>query len=398
MLDHLKAIPVDPILGLIAAHRDDPNPKKIDLGVGVYKDDSGNTPILDCVKTAERLRGERETSKTYLGPPGVVGFNNAMTAQIFGADHAAVAAGRVRTVQTPGGTAALRVAADLIRRANPNATIRVSDPTWANHNALFPAAGLALKAYPYFNPERSALRADAMLETLRTYGPEDVVVLHACCHNPCGVDLEQEHWKAVGDIALERGFTPLVDIAYQGFGDGLDEDAYGVRHLADRVPEMIVASSCSKNFGLYRERAGAISVVGQSAENAAASESVIHNVTRGLYSMPPAHGPAIVDIIVHDEQLRAQWLVELAAMRERIAGLRRLVVEKIVDAGIERDFSFIERQRGMFSFLGITVDQVNLLKHDYSIYMVDSARINIAGFASDNVDYFADSLANVLSR
>jgi aspartate aminotransferase len=261
MLNKLEQIPVDPILGIIKAHRDDPNPDKVDLGVGVYKDENGHTPILKVVKKAEAMRLENEDSKTYLGPPGVVGFNSEMTDQIFGQQHAAVTDGRVRTVQTPGGTAALRVAAELIRRSNAEAGVWCSDPTWANHLALFPAAGLTLHDYPYFNRQESSLRFDEMMSALNQRGPGDVVVFHACCHNPCGVDLEPDHWRAVVEVTQQRGFLPLIDIAYQGFGDGIEQDALGVRLMADAVPEMIVASSCSKNFGLYRERVGAVSVL-----------------------------------------------------------------------------------------------------------------------------------------
>jgi aspartate aminotransferase len=396
MLNTLEQIPVDPILGIIEAHRDDPNPKKIDLGVGVYKNEGGHTPILRAVKKAESIRLNTETSKTYLGPPGVAGFNTAMTGQIFGEQHPAVADGRVRTVQTPGGTAALRVAAELVRRANPDSGVWCSDPTWANHLALFPAAGLALHDYPYFDREQSSLRFDEMMQALAQRGPGDVVVFHACCHNPCGVDLEPEHWQAVVELTRDRGFLPLIDIAYQGFGDSIEEDALGVRLLANAEPEMIVASSCSKNFGLYRERVGAVSILAETADKAAAVESNIHTVTRGLYSMPPAHGPAIVDIILKSPELTALWLEELAEMRQRIAGLRQLLVETIVARGISRDFSFIERQRGMFSFLGITIEQVHRLRDEHSIYMVDSARINIAGFSHANIGTFVDALAEVL--
>ncbi len=396
MLEKLEKIPPDPILGLIAAHRDDPNPQKIDLGVGVYKDANGHTPVLKCVKTAERIRNEREDSKTYLGPPGVAGFNRQIQELIFGAESEVTAAGRVCTVQTPGGTAALRVAADLIRRVRSEARVWLSDPTWANHTALFPAAGIKIESYPYFDREKSALRFDEMLAALRQRGPGDVVVLHACCHNPCGVDLSPDQWGAVVELTADRGFLPLIDIAYQGFGVGLDEDALGVRLMAEAVPELIVASSCSKNFGLYRERCGALSILGRNATATAAAESVIHNVTRGLYSMPPAHGPAIVDIILASDELRSQWLVELAEMRERINGLRQLAVERIRSAGITRDFSFIERQSGMFSFLGISTEQVDRLRDEFSIYMTRATRINIAGFRDDNLDYFAESLAAVL--
>jgi len=396
MLEQLNAVAPDPILGIITAHAADTNPKKIDLGIGVYKDEDGNTPILECVKKAERILQQTETSKTYLGPPGVAGFNSAMSSLIFGDDSAAMQEQRVRTIQTPGGTGALRVGADLINAAVPGCTIWVSDPTWANHNAVFSAAGLDIKTYPYFDSETSDLRFDDMMAVLSQRGPGEVVLFHACCHNPCGVSPSPEQWEAITDLAAERGFTPMVDMAYLGFERGLEEDALSVRLFAAKCPELILASSCSKNFAVYRERTGALSVVCNSKEKASDVVTVINSLTRKNYSMPPTHGPGIVDIILHSEELGGLWREEVTGMRNRINGLRKLLVEKIEAAGIEKDFSFLQRQSGMFSFLGLSVDQVRRLREEFSIYTVNSARVNIASFNEGNIDYFVAALKKVL--
>ncbi len=398
MFEHLDAIPPDPILGLIAAYAADPNPKKIDLGIGVYRDELGNTPMLDCVVEAERILLDTQTTKTYLGPPGVAGFNQAIGELILGKDNEALKQGRVRTVQTPGGTGALRVAADLVKVAKPESELWASDPTWANHLALFPGAGVVMHSYPYFDAENSSLRYDDMIAALQQRGPGDIVLFHACCHNPCGVSPNPEQWQVIANIAGERGFTPMVDIAYMGFERGVEEDSLCIRLFAEQCPEVIFASSCSKNFAMYRERVGAITVVAGTAEKAAAVESVIHNVTRKNYSMPPAHGPAVIDIILHSEELTAQWHVELAAMRDRINGLRKTLSEKIAAAGINRDFSFIQRQSGMFSFMGLTVEQVHRLRDEFAIYTVNSSRVNVASFNERNMDYFIEALATVLDE
>lgn len=396
MLDRLKAVPPDPILGVLAAYAADTNPRKIDLGVGVYKDERGETPMLQSVVRAERQMIERQTSKSYLGPPGVAGFNMAMSRLTFGEDSAALADGRIRTVQTPGGTGALRVAAELIRAANPEARIWLSDPSWANHFAIFPAAGLTLERYPYFDPETSGLRFDRMMGALAKLGPDDAVLFHACCHNPCGVSPDAAQWERIADLAAERGFLPVVDMAYQGFETGIDEDNLAVRLFAERCPELIVASSCSKNFAVYRDRVGAISIMAESDSKAAAVETVIHSLTRKNDSMPPAHGPAVIDIILHDPELTRLWRSEVAAMRDRINGLRTTLVEKIAASGVDRDFSFLERQSGMFSFLGLSVEQVRRLREDFSIYTVDSARVNVASLNQGNLDYFVAGLKAVL--
>lgn len=398
MFEQIKAIPPDPILGLIAAYAADPKPNKIDLGVGVYRDKNGNTPILDCVAKAEKQLLATQTTKTYLGPPGVVGFNKATRELLLGSDSEVVDQGRVVTVQTPGGTGALRIAADLIKRTRPETEIWASDPTWANHLALFPGAGVAMHSYPYFDAQNSSLRFDEMIEALELREPGDVVLFHACCHNPCGVSPNPEQWKLIAQLAAERGFTPLVDIAYMGFEEGIEEDCLSVRLFTEHCPEVIIASSCSKNFAMYRERVGALTVVTQDSERAGAVESVIHNITRQNYSMPPSHGPAVIDIILHSNELTAQWTEELAGMRNRINGLRKTMSDKISAYGIQRDFSFLERQSGMFSFLGLSVDQVHRLRDEFGIYMVNSSRINIASFNQDNMDHFIESLALVLDE
>jgi aspartate aminotransferase len=395
MFGSLKALPADPILGLLAKYRNDENPQKVDLGVGVYKNEAGHTAILNCVKKAEQHRLTTEDTKVYIGPTGSPLFNDEMSKLIFG-DHPVLFANRARTVSTPGGTGALRVAAEFLNSCQPNATIWVSDPTWANHMALFSAAGLTVKTYPYYDHESKGLNFEGMLAALKEVSSDDIVLLHACCHNPSGMDLNQEQWQQVVEVTKAVGFTPLIDMAYQGFGAGLDEDAYGLRLMAENVKEMVVCSSCSKNFGLYRERIGGCTIIAESSASADVASSVLHFVIRGIYSMPPAHGAAIVETILSSDELRNEWHVELKEMRDRINGNRQLLVDKLIDNGVDRDFSFITRQMGMFSFLGITPEQVQQLQDEYSVYMVGSSRMSIAGIANCNVDYLAQSIAKVL--
>ena len=396
MFNSLVAMPADPILGLLTQYREDSHPQKVDLGVGVYKDPAGNTPILNCVKKAEKFRLDTETTKVYIGPTGSPQFNTLITELAFGSDHSAIIANRIRTVSTPGGTGALRVAGDFIKRCNPNAVLWVSDPTWANHIGLFEAAGLTVKTYPYYDYDTKSLKFDEMLRALAQIGPNDVVLFHACCHNPSGMDLTTEQWDKVVALTKEQGFTPLIDMAYQGFGDGVDIDAYGVRKMAAAVDNMILCSSCSKNFGLYRERIGSCSVVAKDANTANIAQSVLLYVVRCLYSMPPAHGAAIVETILGSAEFKQEWLDELKVMRDRINGNRAILVEKLKANGVERDFGFIARQKGMFSFLGVNPEQVARLQKEFSIYMVGSSRISIAGIREDNVDYLAKSIAKVL--
>ena len=397
MFESLETLPPDPILGLMDAYREDPDPKKIDLGVGVYRDERGDTPILKCVKDAQRHRIETERTKSYIAPPGTPDFNQAMRQLIFGRGHRLIAEQRIASVQTPGGCGALRVAAELIVRARSDAKLWVSEPTWANHMPLLGSAGLTIQPYPYYDADQHGLDADAMMNGLREAAAGDIVLIHGCCHNPSGVDLKPEHWEAVADLANDRGFTPFIDLAYQGLGDGLDEDVYGVRLLGNACAELIVASSCSKNFGLYRERTGALQIAAKNAVQATTVQSQLESVARGIYSMPPAHGAAIVESILNDEALHASWVEELTEMRERINGLRDTLTIKLSEH-TDRDFSFIREQRGMFSFLGITPEQIARLRNEFSIYIVDSSRINVAGINGANLDYFTRSLATVLSH
>ncbi|MEI8614573.1 aspartate/tyrosine/aromatic aminotransferase [Shewanella sp. PP-He15 brown] len=396
MFNSLIAMPADPILGLLTQYREDTHPQKVDLGVGVYKDPTGVTPILSCVKKAEKFRLDTETTKVYIGPTGSPQFNTLMTELAFGAGHSAIIANRIRTVSTPGGTGALRVAGDFIKRCNPNAVLWVSDPTWANHVGLFEAAGITVKTYPYYDYDSKSLKFDEMLAALSQVSPDDVVLFHACCHNPSGMDLTTAQWDKVVALTKEQGFTPLIDMAYQGFGDGVDIDAYGVRQMAAAVDNMILCSSCSKNFGLYRERIGSCSVIAKDANTANVAQSVLLYVVRCLYSMPPAHGAAIVETILGSAELTQEWLDELKVMRDRINGNRAILVDKLKANGVDRDFSFIARQKGMFSFLGVDPEQVARLQKEFSIYMVGSSRISIAGISEDNVDYLAQSIAKVL--
>jgi len=394
MFSELKPLPTDPILGLMAAFKQDTNPKKIDLGVGVYKDEQGNTPVLKAVKKAEAFRLENETSKSYIGLAGNLDYCQKMENLLLG-EHPALLANRVRTAQAPGGTGALRVAAEFIKRCNKDATVWVTTPTWANHISLFEAAGLTVKEYPYYDYENKDLLFDDMINTLKQVPKGDAVLFHACCHNPSGMDLNAEQWSTVADLAVEVGFTPLVDIAYQGFGSSLEEDAAGLRKLAAAVDELIICSSCSKNFGLYRERIGACSIIAKDAATADISNSVLLSVVRSIYSMPPAHGADIVSTILGSTELTQMWHDELDEMRNRINGLRTLIKESLAAKGIDQDFSFIDRQNGMFSFLGINKEQIERLQKEYSIYIVGSSRVNVAGISDANIDYFANAVADV---
>lgn len=398
MFQSLSALPADPILGLMAAYRSDSNPKKIDLGVGVYKDEGGNTPVMTAVKKAEDMLLQSQTTKTYIGPTGSADYNDSVGLLLLGESQLNSLGKRRVTVQAPGGCGGLRLGAEFIKQANSNATVWVSDPTWANHVPLLGSAGLKIANYPYYDYSTHSVRFDEMLACLSKVPVGDVVLLHGCCHNPCGADLSQEQWQQIRDVALKQGFTVFIDLAYQGLGDGLEEDVYGVRLLAESLPELIVVTSCSKNFGLYRERTGAITLICESAEATAIATTLIAAAARAMYSMPPDHGAAIVQLILNNPSLRHEWDKELTEMRNRINGLRAKLVSQIKAAGIENDFGFIEREKGMFSFLGVNVDQVKSLVNDYSIYLVNSSRINVAGINDDNIDYLVQSLAAVLKK
>ncbi len=395
MFSKLTQLPADPILGLSVKFKADSNPNKIDLGAGIYKDENGHTPVLSCVKAAEKFRLENESSKAYISSAGSALFNEKMTSLILG-DHKVISENRIRTVSTPGGTGALRTAGEFIKACTPGATIWVSNPTWANHQGVFTAAGLNVKTYSYYDYENHSLDFEGMLADLKQVSKDDAVLLHACCHNPSGMDLSKEQWQQVADVAKQIGFIPVVDMAYQGFGQDLDADAFGLRLMADTVEQMIICSSCSKNFGLYRDRIGACSIIGKSAIAADIINSVLLSVVRVNYSMPPAHGAAIVETILNSAELTTQWHGELKEMRDRINGMRQLLVDELVANGVTRDFSFITKQNGMFSFLGIDKAQVQRLQDEYGIYIVGSSRISLAGISPDNVKYLTQSIAKVL--
>ena len=377
----------------MAEYNADPRPEKIDLGVGVFRTADGETPVLDVVKLAERRIVDTQTSKAYLGTAGEPSFNAAMQSLIFddSVDHE-----RLTTVQTPGGSGSLRVAAGLLHKANSSAPIWVSDPTWSNHAPLLGGAELELKPYPYYDTENHVIRIDAMLEALREIPKGETVLFHACCHNPSGLDPSEHNWRAMTDIVVERELLPFIDMAYQGFARGLDEDAFAVRHMASRVPELVVSSSCSKNFGLYRDRVGTLSVMAADAETSATIRSQLSYIARTIYSMPPDHGAAIVSTVLGDASLTANWHAELTEMRRRLRDMRTLLNDALQEKAPDHDFSHLVRATGMFCFLGISSAQVDALKKDFGVYIVNSSRINVAGITPDNVDYLAESIAAVL--
>ncbi len=396
MFETLERLPPDPILGVSATFRNDPNPDKVDVGVGVYKDEEGNTPVLQSVRQAERRLFDAERTKSYAPPCGDDPFLQGYENLVFGDNHPALRDGRISTAQTPGGCGALRIAAQLVMRSNPQATVWVGNPTWNNHQPLLGDSGLAIREYPYYDYDNHSIRFNDMIASLEKVRAGDLVLLHACCHNPTGADLSREQWQTLAELALKNGFTPFIDMAYQGMAEGLAEDAYGVRLFAEQLPELIVVGSCSKNFALYRERTGCLALLGQNAEQAQTNTSQIASVIRGVYSTPPTHGASIVSTILNDDELTSLWKSELTEMRERMKSLRALLVDTLQNHGVERDFSFIRNQRGMFSFLGITPEQVRRLRDEHSIYMLESSRISIAGISSQNVDRLALGIASVL--
>jgi len=393
LFESLQLLPPDAIIGLIAEYRNDPRSHKVDLGIGVYRNAAGATPVLDAVKQAEQRLVDTQSTKTYIGSAGAGDFNEAMRDMTFAGS---VAADRVAMLQTPGGSGSLRVAAGVLLRARQNASVWVSDPTWANHVPLLGGAGLSLKTYPYYDAATRSLRFDDMLDALRRIPRGDVVLLHACCHNPTGVDPDEQQWHAIADVVVERELLPFVDIAYQGFARDLDADAWVIRNLAERSPEMIVSSSCSKNFGLYRDRVGALLIVAADKVARDVVQSQANNLVRTMYSMPPDHGAAVVANILNDKGLRADWITELDEMRERLREMRSLLHEALQSEAPGHDFSHLVHANGMFSFLGLSPEQVACMKKDHAVYMVDSSRVNVAGITAANVDHIARSVAAVL--
>ena len=396
MFENLKPVAIDPILGLMIAFKADNRAEKIDLGVGVYQDDRGRTPVMASVKQAESRLMELETTKSYQGMAGDPDYNQRMMELLLGKDHSILSTGRVKSIQAPGGSGALRVGAEVIRRARPESKLWVGIPTWPNHIPLLGSAGFDIKQYPYYDMDARQVDTEKMMETLRQVPVGDLVLLHGCCHNPTGADLTNEQWDSIADLALERGFIPFIDTAYQGLGNGLDEDAYGMRMMAERLPEVIIASSCSKNFGLYRERTGSITFIAETSEQADIVVSQAMSTARSIYSMPPAHGALLVSMVLGDPQLRSQWEAELEEVRLRIKSMRNLLCDSLENNAAGMDFSHIKRQNGMFSFLGITTPQLERLRTEFGIYIVSSTRINLAGVNSNNIEYLTQSLLTVL--
>jgi aspartate aminotransferase len=397
LFQHLSRLSADSILGLMAKYRADPSPDKVDLGVGVFRDVSGNTPVLDCVRRAERQVLAAQSTKTYVAAAGREEFNRAVEELVLGASHIARRERRGRAVQAPGGCGALRVGAELIRVASPSATVHVSDPTWGNHIPLLGGSGLELERYPYYDAAGHALRFEAMLERLDRAPAGDVVLVHACCHNPTGADLDGGQWRQVVDLLERRRLIPFLDLAYQGFGEGLEADAAAVRLVAERLPESLIAVSFSKSMGLYRERVGALIVVSESESRAEAVQSHVLQIARSIYSMPPDHGAAIAAQIFADPELRRTWVAELSGMADRIREMRAALAEHLRALTGDESFDFIRAQRGMFSLLGVSPAAVDRLREVHHIYMLGDSRMNLAGIMPNNVAYVADAVVETLA-
>jgi aspartate aminotransferase len=396
MFDNLERLPEDAILGLMAAYRADSDPDKVDLGVGVYRDEHGETPVPAAVRRAEAAVLARQTTKSYISPIGNAGFNRALETLVLGDTHPALAAGRVRTIQTAGGCAALRLGAELIKISAPQAVVHMSAPTWANHAPLIGGSGLKLASYPYYDAASGGLNFQKMMATLNALPQGSVVLLHASCHNPTGVDLTDAQWGELLPIFKRGALLPFIDMAYQGLGRSLAEDAFGIRLFATELPEVLIAVSCSKNFGLYRERTGALHAVSASAAASDAALSQLARIGRTMYSMPPDHGAAIVLEVLTNAALRKEWLAEVEVMRLRMTGLRRELVRQLRAACPQRDFGCITAQHGMFSLLGIDPTQVRAMREIHHVYMTNDSRINVAGLGAGNLEYVARAVAQVL--
>lgn len=400
MFQSVQPAPPDAILGLSEAFKADTNPSKINLAVGVYKDEQGSTPTLAAVIAAERWLLENEPTKSYLGIDGSPGYGKATRELLFGKDSDLVGNGRAVTFQCPGGTGALRVAGDYLANNHVGTTLWLSDPTWANHHAIFQAASLPTHKYAYLDSETNALQFDAMIKALSAVKAGDVVLLHGCCHNPTGVDPTADQWRAIAELLKDKGALPLIDFAYQGFATDVDADAAGLREVLSICDEVLICSSYSKNFGLYRERVGALTVVAADASQAATVQSQIKSVIRRNYSNPPAHGALVVEHILSDTSLTQQWLDELTQMRGRINGMRSALRQALDSRGVQLNADgngFIEQQNGMFTMSGLTKDQVGKLKTEHAIYIVGSGRINVAGITPSNLDALCDAIAAVVS-
>lgn len=396
MFEKITAAPADPILGLTDIFRADDRPNKINLGIGVYKDETGKTPVLTSVKKAEQYLLENEVTKNYLGIDGLPAFASCTQELLFGANSAIITDKRARTAQTPGGTGGLRIAADFIAHQTSARRVWVSNPSWPNHKNIFAAAGLEVVEYDYYDAANHALDFDGLLNSLSEAQPGDVVLFHGCCHNPTGIDPTEAQWSQLAELSVANGWLPLFDFAYQGFAKGLEEDAKGLRIFAAKHQELIVCSSYSKNFGLYNERVGACTIVAASSDVADVAFSQVKAVIRANYSNPPAHGASVVATILGNAALRAIWEQELTDMRQRIHRMRQLFVNTLQEKGAKQDFSFIIKQNGMFSFSGLTKDQVLRLRNEFAVYAVNSGRVNVAGMTPDNMAPLCEAIVAVL--
>jgi len=395
LFSDVKLGPADPILGLIEGFNRDARTTKVNLGVGVYFTDEGRIPVLRAVAAAERQRAAEVLPRGYLPIEGIAAYDKAVQQLLFGASSPLIASGRVLTAQALGGTGGLKIGADLLTRVLPSATVAISDPSWENHRAIFEGAGFNVISYPYYDATTQGLDFDGMAASLRALPPRSIAVLHACCHNPTGVDLTLPQWRQVVDIVRERDLVPFLDIAYQGFGDGIEADGAAVRLFADTDMTFMISSSFSKSFSLYGERVGALTIVDQSQDESTRVMSQLKRVIRANYSTPPTHGGAVVATVLTTPQLRAEWEKELGEMRERIKSMREGLVEGLRTRGVERDFSFVLRQKGMFSYSGLTAKQVDRLRDEFGIYAVHTGRICVAALNSRNLDYVCDSIATV---
>jgi len=397
MFAAVEMAPRDPILGLTEAFNADSRTQKVNLGVGVYCDDNGRIPLLAAVREAEQARIAAAPARGYLPIEGFAAYNQAVQQLLFGADSPLLAAGRVATFEALGGTGGLRIGADFLRRLNPDAQVWISDPSWENHRALFEAAGFKVNTYPYYDPTTHGVKFDAMMAALNAMPADSIVVLHACCHNPTGVDLDAAQWDAVVAAVREGGLIAFLDMAYQGFGDGIEADALALRKFAASGLDFFVSSSFSKSFSLYGERVGALSIVTDDRDETARVISQVKRVIRTSYSNPPTHGAAVVAAVLSTPALRQLWEKELAQMRDRIRTMREDLVRKLRDNGVTQDFSFVARQRGMFSYSGLNPAQVERLREDFGIYAVGTGRICLAALNSRNIDYVAKAMAAVIT-
>ncbi len=397
MFEDIETRGTDDLMALMKAYQADQREQKVDLVIGVYKDARGNVPIMKAVKMAEEITLRKEVTKTYVGISGDPEFRALVPGILLGEASPAIADGRVTSLQTPGGSGAIKVACDFLNRLEPGKRLWVSTPTWANHIPVAQNAALRVAEYPYFRPADRGLDFDAMMSHLRRLASAgDAILLHACCHNPTGVDLSVDQWKIVTDFVIERGLMPFVDCAYQGLGAGMKEDVAGLRHMASRVPEMLIASSFSKNFGIYRERTGALTVVARNPQNLAQTHGAIEAVVRTIYSMPPSHGARIVATILNDPELTRIWESELSEIRHRIADLRLGLRNRLKERQLKTDTSFLTNQRGMFSYTGFTPPMVKHLREEFGIYAANDGRINVAGLQDSKLEQVAEAFAQTL--